>query len=110
MEKSLLSQQKKWFHLATPFFKGKMRLEKVISTGERIYWWVYLEKYNMIATAHRKEDVRVWSLPSGKLKCTYSSSQTHFSNVFLVKDKDAIGITSSQKNIIEIVKLSDSMN
>ena len=87
------------------FSKGEMRSVKVINAEEKICWFIYLEKHQMIVTSHGKEYVKFWSLASGKLKWTYYSDEIKSKDVFLMNGKNAIGIADSQRNMVEIVPL-----
>jgi len=86
--------------------KGKMKLLKIIEIGEIVYVFAYLEKYKMIVTSHQKEYIKFWNLFSGKLEWTYNSELLKIKGIFLMNDKDAIGVADSQTNKIEIVQLS----
>lgn len=85
--------------------KGEMTSVKVINIGEKISWFVYLEKSQVIVTTHGKEYIKFWSLASGKLKWTYYSDEIKSKDVFLMNGKNAIGLADSERNIIEIVPL-----
>ena len=85
--------------------RGKMRLVRVIKTGDKIYWFVYLEKHQMIVTTHGKECIKFWSFASGKLKYTYYSDMIKSRDVFLMNGKNAVGIADYRSNMIEVVPL-----
>jgi len=87
------------------FIKGKMRLLKVIHIEEDVSCMVYLEEYKMIATTHHKEYIKFFSLPSGRLDTTLTLDMTKSRNIFLMGDKNTLGVADLGKNIIKMVQL-----
>jgi len=85
--------------------KGKMRLLKVIQIEEDISCMVYLENYKMIATTHHREYIKFFSIPSGKLTTTLRLDMTKSRNIFLMNDKNTLGVADLGKNIIKMVQL-----
>ena len=65
----------------------------------------------MIATTHANESIKFWSLFSGELKHVYSSSkQASFTNAFLIKEKNALGVIDWRRKVIEIIQLHPEGN
>lgn len=90
--------------------KGKVKLVRGINTGEKISWFVYLEKYQMIVTTHNQRYIRFWSLASEKLKFTYYSDEIKSRDVFLMNGRNAVGLADSRMSMIEIVPLNFNEN
>jgi len=60
----------------------------------------------MVVTNHEREYVKLWSLLSGQLDFTYySGAVAQSKDIFVMNDKNAIGIADSQSNRIDIVQL-----
>jgi len=81
--------------------KGKMRLLRVIQTEERVYQFVYLEKYKMIAAPRESfKEIRFWSILSGKLERTFVYSESReIWHLFLMKDRNMIGGVSGKSEL-----------
>jgi len=86
--------------------KGKMRLLKMIHVEEAAFWMVYLSKYKMLATSHNAHYISFFRLPSGKLERTLDLGMGKCFHIFLMEDKNAIGVASLSEKKIKIVKLS----
>jgi len=96
--------------------KGKMALLKVIRPKERIiYGMVYLEEYKMIAVAGY-DGVEFIEILSGKSHINVDFVEPDWdldwiiepsrpSNMFLMKEKNSIGVTFQDNNTIKIIQL-----
>ena len=75
------------------FVKGKMRLLRIIHTEERVFQFVYLENYKMIAAPRASfREIRFWNILSGKLEKTFFyHEKREIWDLFLMKDKNIIG-------------------
>jgi len=87
-------------------YKGKIRLLKVIRIEEGIGSMICLEDYKMIATTHGKKYVKFFGLLSGKLEKNFDGEMPSAVNMFLMKDKDMLGVSDSYLNVIKMIKLS----
>jgi len=85
--------------------KGKMRLVKVIRKDSIIRSWVYLENYKMIAVVYQFGKMEFFRLASGKSERTLKLKISDVRSMFLMKDKNMIGVTSSNQSLIEFVPL-----
>jgi len=86
--------------------KGKMRLVRVIPNEEIPYSVVYLENYKVIAVAYHSNEIKFFGLLTGKLERTFDLSRNDEYRMFLVKDKNMIGVTSENTNLIKFIQLS----
>jgi len=86
--------------------RGRIRLLKVIEFEEDITSMVYLENYRMIAVTCRENYIKFLKIPSGKLRWTLDVEMSQVSNVFLMKDKNALGVADWDQNVIKIIQLS----
>ena len=85
--------------------KGRMRLLRVIWTEEIPYSVVYLEYYRRIAIASECNYVRFFSLPCGRLESTVYLSEDDTHSLFLMKEKNMIGVMSYNDSSIEFIQL-----
>jgi len=74
---------------------------------EKIGGFVYLENYKMIVTTGGYESyaIKFWSLTSGKLEKMLHLEQGERFSLFLMKDKNMIGIPRRRTNLIEFIQL-----
>jgi len=84
--------------------KGKMRLLKAIQMKEPVADLVYLENYKMIAVGDKMRHLSFFRVLSGKLEKTLTFN-FELRKMFLMKDKDMIGLVSFYTNRIDIVQL-----
>jgi len=92
------------------FVKGKMRLLRVIKTEDIVCRIVYLEKYQMIVATFRKNYVKFWRFVSGKLELKLIMGKQQYAEIFLIKEKNTLGLLSSQSNLIKLVPLYPCKN
>ncbi len=85
--------------------KGRMRLLKVFRDSYGIHSVVYLESYKMIAIASNTNSVKFFSFPCMKLEKTVDLSQNGSHFLFLMKDKNMVGVTSQNEKLIEFIQL-----
>ena len=85
--------------------KGKLRLLRVISMKEEVFCTVYLENYKMLAVTHRRDFISFFSLPSGQLVRTLDLKLRDCQGIFLMEDKNAIGVGSYTESTIKIIQL-----
>ena len=87
--------------------KGAMRLLRIIETKEQIDGFVYLENEKMIVTTggYESNSIKFWSLTSGKLVKTLDMERGDRSPLFLMKDKNIIGVPRCNTNLVEFIKL-----
>ena len=90
--------------------KGKMRMLKVIQNTEDISTIVYLENYKMIASTHHRDFVKFFKLPMGTLEATLPLGLGKVRNIFLMKDKNMLGVGDLAKNVLKIIQLHPSEN
>ena len=89
------------------FSKGKIKLLKVIQMGERSHDVAYLENYKMLATTYKGLELRFLKFPSGRLESSvYLLNQQLCLGIFLILDKNILGVPSYSENKINIVKFS----
>ena len=84
--------------------KGRVRLLKVIHNKSEFCSLICLENYKMIATSCKDNSLRFWRFPSMKLEKVVSLSEGAF-HLFLVKEKNMIGVTNENESKIEFVQL-----
>jgi len=85
---------------------GKMGLLRVIKTRETPYSVAYLEDYRMIAIAFGSNDIEFWSFTTGKLEKTFSRRKDdNGHSLFLMKEKNMVGVASYDDNVIEFFQL-----
>ena len=79
----------------------------MIQTKEEIGGFVYLENYKIIAAVCRfkSNSIRFWSLTSGKLEKTLDMEKGDRLPLFLMKDKNMIGVPRCNTNLVEFIKL-----
>jgi len=87
--------------------KGRIRLVKVIQTGDVIFGMVCLERYKVIGTIHDTNEVKFWSLMSGKLRMRLKLKNDRAQQMFLMKDKNIIGVVDLSRNEIEMANFND---
>ena len=85
--------------------KGKMRLFRVIRTGGLIRSLVYLENSEMIAVLYQSGKLAFFGVFSGKLEREISVKAGCVENMFLMKDKNMIGVMNPWISEIEFVQL-----
>jgi len=85
--------------------RGRLRLLKVIQNNEDVSTIVYLENYQMIASTHHKDYIKFFKVPSGKLEATINLGLTKARNIFLMKDKNKLGVADLTRNVIKMVQL-----
>jgi len=86
-------------------YKGKMRLLKVIQNNEDVSTIVYLENYQMIASTHHRDYIKFFKLPLGTLEATLPLGLNKARNIFLMKDKNLLGVADLTRNVIKVVQL-----
>jgi len=84
--------------------KGKLKLIKVIQMGI-VRNFVYLENYKMIATVSGVNLIEFLSILTGKLERRMKLGQHEAQRMFLMKDKNMIGLPGYRNNSIEFVQL-----
>ena len=87
--------------------KGKMKLIKVIPSEDKVYRMVYLENYKILATTHQMHFIRFYSLPSGKLESVLDLGMEMCRSIFLMKDKNCLGVVHFKGDMIKIIQLHD---
>jgi len=87
------------------FYKGKLRLLKTIPLNENVSNIIYLENYKMIVTTHHKNYVKFFRIPSGMIQTTLELDVVKARSIFLLKDKNLLGVADLVKNCINIVQL-----
>ena len=87
--------------------KGKMRLIKVISLSDKFYSMVYLESCKMFAVTHFTHFMSFLHFPSGKLECMLNLNMRQSANIFLMKEKNSIGVLSFEECVIKIIGLQE---
>jgi len=95
-------QNVKIWHLV----KGQMRLVRVIPNEGMAFSVVYLENYKMIAVTERSRYMIFFSFVTGKLVRSVDLGSRDEHRMFLMKDKNTIGVTSKNGSFIELLKLS----
>jgi len=85
--------------------KGKMKKLKGFSVQEGVVGMVYLENYKMLAVTFTGSSLKFFRFPSGKLESTLGLGMKYCQNIFLMKDKNALGVAGSNKNIVKIIQL-----
>jgi len=90
------------------FVKGKMRLLKVIQNNEDVSTIVYLENYKMIASTHHRDYIKFFKMPFGTLEKTLPLGLNKARNIFLMKDKNLLGVADLTRNVIKMVQLHPS--
>ena len=85
--------------------RGRLRLLKVIQNNEDVSTIVYLENYQMIASTHHKDYIKFFKLPHGKLEATVNLGLTKARNIFLMKDKNIIGVANLTQGMTKMVQL-----
>jgi len=90
--------------------KGRLRLLKVIQSNDSVSTFVYLENYQMIASTHHQDYVKFFKLPHGKLEATVNLRMEKARNIFLMKDKNIIGVANLTRNVIKMVQLHPAEN
>ena len=85
--------------------KGRMKLVKVIQTEKRICSFVYLERYKMIAVVYPSRYVEFFKVLSGKLEKRFEMKINDARSMFLMKDRNMIGVVSFYQGIIEFIQL-----
>jgi len=92
------------------FIKGKMRLLKVIQNNEDVSTIVYLENYKMIASTHHRDYIKFFKMPFGTLEKTLPLGLNKARNIFLMKDKNLLGVADLTRNVIKVVQLHPNEN
>jgi len=87
------------------FIKGKLRLLKAINTDDIVSNIVYLEKYKMVAVTCRTSDVRFFKLPLGKLVAKVVLGDQQYEGMFLMKEKNTLGVSCCFNREIKFVQL-----
>ncbi len=82
-----------------------MRMLKVIRCECTPHSVVYLENYKMVAISYEANYVKFFSFPCMKLERTVYLDDDGRHYLFLMKEKNMIGVTSYNKNLIEFIQL-----
>jgi len=85
--------------------RGTMRLLRVIQIKERTGGFVYLESYKMIAMICGSNSIQFWSITSGKLEKALDMDKNERYVLFLMKDKNTVGVPRCRTNLIEFIQL-----
>jgi len=90
--------------------KGRMRLIKAMHNEDIPYSLGYLENEKMIAVGYNSNYIKFLRLPSMKLEKTVPLSGGGVHHLFLMKEKDSIGVLSKNENLVEFIKLHPERN
>ena len=101
-----LDRTVKTWHLG----KGTTRLIRVIRTEYIPYSVVYLEKYKLLAISSQTKYVTFLKFPSMKLERTVSLTSLGIHYMFLMKDKNIIGVVNELDNVVEFIQLGGKEN
>jgi len=85
--------------------KGRIRLVKVKRMKEEVASMVYLENYKMIAVSCGARYVKFYNVLSGKLEMRLDVGMPKAGTLFLIKEKNCLGVADSEENIIKIIQL-----
>ena len=85
------------------FRKGRMRLVRVINIERIIHSGVYLEDYKMLAITC-PGTIKFVSLITGRLEATQHLGM-EAEKIFLMRDKNTIGVVDQQENRVKMMKL-----
>ena len=96
------SSRVKIWHLV----KGQMRLLKVLQNEEGEFCsLVYLENYKMLATSCQDHAIKFWRFPSMKLEKTIELGEGRVQSLFLIKERNMIGVTNGDERRIDFIQL-----
>jgi len=87
---------------------GKLKLLKVIQNERGISNIAYLEHYKMIAVTQHDNYIKFYTLPFGKLRLQFNANLTKIRSMFLMNNKNCIGVADLDKNLIKIIQLHSS--